>query len=60
MAMEGFEQAEARHRRRRSKLKHRRRNRKREGLMLNLKWLLGGLAIGLPVLAAVTYVASRF
>ena len=39
--------------RRQRREKRRRRNRKREKLFYNLSWLLGGLAVGLPMLAIV-------
>jgi hypothetical protein len=39
--------------------KRRRRNRKREKLFYNLSWVLGGLAVGLPMLAIVLYLLSR-
>jgi hypothetical protein len=58
MAAEGFDEAEPRHRRRRGK--HKRKSRKHQRLMHNLRWFFGGLAVGLPLLAAVTYAASRY
>jgi hypothetical protein len=46
--------------RRRSRSENRKRkNRKREKLMYNLSWALGGLAVGLPMLAIVLYLLSR-
>lgn len=39
--------------------KRRRKNRKREKLIYNLSWVLGGLAVGLPMLAIVLYLLSR-
>jgi hypothetical protein len=45
--------------RRQRREKRRRRNRKREKLFYNLSWLLGGLAVGLPMLAIVLYLLSR-
>nr|WP_166178853.1 hypothetical protein [Altererythrobacter segetis] len=39
--------------------KRRRRNRKREKLFYNLSWLLGGLAVGLPLLGIILYFLSR-
>jgi len=35
-------------------------NRKRQNLFYNLRWLLGGLGIGLPLLTLVIYMASRY
>jgi hypothetical protein len=58
MAEDGVERGETRRRRRRDKRK--RKNRKREKLAYNLRWLLGGLAIGLPLLAVIIYTASRY
>jgi hypothetical protein len=52
--------AAARKRRRRAKSGHRRKNRKRQRLFYNLGWLLGGLAIGLPLLALMLLFASRY
>jgi hypothetical protein len=39
--------------------KRRRRNRKLEKMVYDLSWLLGGLAIGLPLLGIVLYLLSR-
>ena len=59
MADDEAEGAAARKRRRRSKNASKRQNRKRQRLFYNLSWLLGGLAIGLPVLTMLLLVASR-
>jgi hypothetical protein len=45
---------------RRVRKKRRRRNRKREKLMINLRWLIGGFAVGLPVLVVLIWLASAF
>jgi hypothetical protein len=39
--------------------KRRRKNRRREKLFYNLSWILGGLGLGLPMLALVLYFLSR-
>ena len=58
MAEEEVEQPEVGYRRVRKK--RRRKNRKRERLIYNLRWLLGGLAVGLPLLALLIWLASIF
>lgn len=47
-------------RRRKGRDKRKRKNRRRERLSYNLRWLLGGIAVGLPVLAVILYTTSRF
>ena len=47
-------------RKRRSRSQSKRKNRKRQNLFYNLRWLLGGLGIGLPLLTLVIYMASRY
>ena len=44
--------------RRRARKKRMRKSRRREKLIYNLKWLFGGLAVGLPVLVFVIWFAS--
>jgi hypothetical protein len=51
---------EERPRRRRSRHKHRRKNRRLEKVLYDLRWMAGGIAIGLPLLAALIYFASRY
>ena len=46
-------------RRRKNRSKRKRKSRKHQKLMRNLGWLGGGLAVGLPVLAAMLYAMSR-
>jgi len=46
-------------RRKRRRGKHRRKNRKLEKLFFDLSWLLGGLALGLPLLGIILYLLSR-
>jgi len=58
MAEEEVEQPEVGYRRVRKK--RRRKNRKRERLIYNLRWLLGGLAVGFPLLALLIWLASIF
>ena len=48
-----------RDRRRKHRSKRKRRSRKQERLMRNLAWLGGGLAVGLPLLAAMLFAMSR-
>ena len=43
---------------RRMRKRRRRKSRRRQKLMYNLKWLFGGLAVGLPVLAFMLWFAS--
>jgi uncharacterized membrane protein len=57
MAEEEVEQAHVRYRRVRRKRK--RKDRKHERLIYNLRWLLGGLAVGLPLLALLIWLASN-
>ena len=45
---------------RRVRKKRKRKNRKREKLIYNVRWLLGGLAVGLPLLALLIWLASAF
>jgi hypothetical protein len=47
-------------RKRRSRNQSKRKNRKRQNLLYNLRWLLAGLAMGLPLLTLVIYMASRY
>jgi hypothetical protein len=47
-------------RKRRSRNESKRKNRKRQNLLYNVRWLLGGLGIGLPLLTLVIYLASRY
>ena len=49
-----------REQRRQRRTKRKRKSRKRERLMRNLAWLGGGLAVGLPLLAAVLFAMSRY
>ena len=42
----------------RRKHRSKRKSRKQEKLFRNLAWLVGGLAVGLPMLAATLYVIS--
>jgi hypothetical protein len=60
MADHEVDSAAAHKRRRRSKNITKRKNRERQRLCYNLGWLLGGLAIGLPVLAMLLFVVSRY
>jgi hypothetical protein len=46
-------------RRRKHRHKRKRKSRKQEKLMRNVIWLGGGLAVGLPLLAAMLYAMSR-
>jgi hypothetical protein len=46
--------------RRRSRHKHKRKDRKLERVLYNVWWFLGGLAIGLPLLGAIIYMASHY
>ena len=57
MADGGFDES-GRHRGKR-RTKRQRKNRKIDKLMFDLKWLFGGLAIGLPLLALLIYALSR-
>lgn len=50
----------AREERRKRRTKRKRKSRKRERLMRNLAWLGGGLALGLPLLAATLFAMSRY
>jgi hypothetical protein len=59
MADQGVDEAAARKRRRRSKSESKRQNKKRQRLFYNLSWLLGGLAIGLPLLALLLIMISQ-
>ena len=47
-------------RRRKIRSKRKRKSRKQERLLRNLAWLGGGLAIGLPILAAMLFAMSRY
>jgi hypothetical protein len=58
MADQEVDDAAVRKRRRRSKGESSRKNKKRQRLFYNLGWLLGGLAIGLPLLAVLLFIAS--
>ncbi|MBO0748893.1 MAG: hypothetical protein J2O44_00480 [Porphyrobacter sp.] len=53
------EPEEARERRRRRRGKRKRRNHKRSNLLYNLGWVVGGLAVGLPLLAIMIYALAR-
>lgn len=46
-------------RRRRRGAKHKRKNHRRANLIYNLAWVLGGLAVGLPLLGMLIYALSR-
>jgi hypothetical protein len=50
----------AREQRRKHRSKHKRKSRKQERLLRNLAWLGGGLAVGLPLLAAMLYLMSHY
>ena len=64
--VEGAEQAgleapeSAQERRRKHRTKRKRKSRKQERLLRNLAWLGGGLAMGLPILAAMLFAMSRY
>ena len=58
VSLEGVDSARDDRRKRRTKRK--RKSRKRERLMRNLAWLGGGLALGLPLLAAMLLAMSRY
>jgi hypothetical protein len=45
---------------RRVRKKRKRKNRKREKLIYNVRWMVGGLIVGLPVLALMIWLASAF
>jgi hypothetical protein len=60
MADDEAEGTAVRKRRRRAKNEGKRRNRRRQRLFYNLSWLLGGLAIGLPLLAMLLLLTSRY
>ena len=60
MADDEAEGAAVRKRRRRAKNEGKRKNRRRQQSFYNLSWLLGGLAIGLPLLAMLLLLTSNY
>jgi hypothetical protein len=60
MAEGGADEARTSRRRRGRAQKRKRMSRKHERLLHNLKWIGGGVAVGLPVLAALIYAVSQY
>lgn len=56
MAEDAFDRT--RTRRRRTHHKKKRTNRKLEKALYDLRWMIGGLALGLPLLGIMIYIAS--
>ena len=52
------QESAARERRRKKRSKHKRKSRKQDKLVRNLVWFGGGVAVGLPLLAAMLFAMS--